>query len=168
MAGITLNETQGSPFMPDLQYRGFTASPLLGLPQGLAVYQNGTRLNEPFGDNIAWELLPELAIREVTLVTGLNPTYGLNALGGALSMRMKDGFSFEGARASASGGSFGRLRGNLEAGFNRGGWAAYAGGEVLRETGWRDHSPADVRRLFVDVRHRAEASEVGVNATFAN
>ena len=168
LAGISLNEAQGSPFMPDLQYRGFTSSPLLGLPQGLAVYQNGTRLNEPFGDNIAWELLPELAIREVTLVTGLNPTYGLNALGGALSLRMKDGFSFEGARASASGGSFGRLRGNLEAGFNRGGWAAYAGGEVLRETGWRDHSPADVRRLFVDVRHRAKDSEVGLNATFAN
>jgi iron complex outermembrane recepter protein len=167
-AGITLNGTQGSPFMPDLNYRGFTASPLLGLPQGLAVYQNGTRLNEPFGDTLAWDLVPEFAIREAVLVTGLNPTYGLNALGGALSLRMKDGFSFQGARASALGGSFGRWRGTLEAGFARGDWAAYAGSDVVHEKGWRDHSPADVRRLYTDLRHRTEQLELAVNATFAN
>jgi outer membrane receptor protein involved in Fe transport len=168
LAGITLNETQGSPFMPDLNYRGFTASPLLGLPQGLAVYQNGTRLNEPFGDTLAWDLIPEFAIREATLVTGLNPTYGLNALGGALSLRMKDGFSFQGARASALGGSFERWRGMIEAGFERGGWAAYAGGDVLHETGWRDHSPIDMRRLYTDLRHRTEHGELALNATLAN
>jgi iron complex outermembrane receptor protein len=167
LAGVTLNESQGSPFMPDLNYRGFTSSPLLGLPQGLAIYQNGTRLNEPFGDTIAWDLIPELAIDEATLVTGLNPIYGLNALGGALSLRMKDGFSFQGARASVLGGSFGRLRGTLEAGLERDGWAAYAGGDVLRETGFRDHSPADARRLYADVRHRAAHHELAVSTTLA-
>jgi iron complex outermembrane receptor protein len=168
LSGITLNSTQGSPFMPDLNYRGFTASPLLGLPQGLAVYQNGTRLNEPFGDTLAWDLVPEFAIHDATLVTGLNPTYGLNALGGALSLRMKDGFSFQGARASALGGSFGRWRGMLEAGLERGGWAAYAGSDVLHEDGWRDHSPIDMRRLYTDLRHRTERSELALNATLAD
>jgi iron complex outermembrane receptor protein len=168
LAGVSSNDTQGSPFMPDLNYRGFTASPLLGLPQGLAVYQNGTRLNEPFGDTLAWDLIPDFAVRDVTLVTGLNPTYGLNALGGALSLRMKDGFSFNGARATGLGGSFGRLRGTLEAGFNRGGWAAYTGGDVFHEDGWRDHSPADVRRLYLDLRRRGERSEFALTASLAN
>jgi len=168
LAGVTLNESQGSPFMPDLNYRGFTSSPLLGLPQGLAIYQNGTRLNEPFGDTVAWDLIPEFAIEEATLISGLNPTYGLNALGGALSLRMKDGFSFEGARLGVLGGSFGRLRGTLEAGLQRNGWAAYAGGDMLRETGYRDHSPAAAGRFYVDVRRRSEHHELALNATLAN
>lgn len=168
LAGVTLNEAQGSPFMPDLNYRGFTSSPLLGLPQGLALYQNGTRLNEPFGDTIAWDLIPDFAIDEATLISGLNPTYGLNALGGALSLRMKNGFSFEGARASALGGSFGRWRGSLEAGLSRDGWAAYAGGDALRDAGYRDHSPAAARRLYADVRRRGAHHELALNASLAN
>jgi outer membrane receptor protein involved in Fe transport len=168
LVGISLNHPQGSPFLPDLSYRGFTASPLLGLPQGLAVYLNGSRLNEPFGDTLAWELVPEFAIQDATLVTGLNPVYGLNALGGALSLRMKNGFSASGARAMGSFGSFGRLRGGLEAGFEHSGWAIYAGGDVLRETGWRDRSPADLQRLYVDVRRRGEAYELALGASLAH
>jgi iron complex outermembrane receptor protein len=168
VAGISLNDAQGSPFLPDLSYRGFTASPLLGLPQGLAVYQNGTRLNEPFGDTLDWELVPEFAIQEATLVTGLNPIYGLNALGGALSLRMKDGFSASGVHAQGAVGSFGRLRGQLEAGFARAGWAVYAGGDALGETGWRDHSPAAVGRLYLDARRRDDNHELALTASFAH
>ena len=168
LAGVTLNEPQGSPFMPDLSYRGFTSSPLLGMPQGLALYQDGTRLNEPFGDTVAWDLVPEFAIDNATLVTGLNPIYGLNALGGALALRMKDGFSFEGARLSVLGGSFGRVRATLEAGLQRDGWAAYAGQDVLREAGYRDHSPSRAMRLYADVRRRTEHHELALNATLAD
>ncbi len=168
VAGVSLSDAQGNAFLPDLSYRGFSASPLLGLPQGLAIYQNGARLNEPFGDTVAWELVPEFAIHDATLVTGLNPTYGLNALGGALSLRMKNGFSFRGARGTAMGGSFGRLRGGIEAGAHHAGWAAYAGGDVLHDGGWRDHSPSDLRRLYVDVRHREERHELALNASLAN
>ena len=168
LAGVTVNETQASPFMPDLSYRGFTSSPLLGMPQGLAIYQNGTRLNDPFADSVAWDLIPEFAIDEATLVSGLNPTYGLNAVGGALALRMKDGFSFEGARLGVLGGSFGRLRGTLEAGLQRDGWAAYAGVDGLREAGYRDHSPAYAERFYADVRHRGEHHELALNASLAN
>jgi hypothetical protein len=33
---VFINEAQSNPLQPDLMYCGFTASPLLGLPQGLA------------------------------------------------------------------------------------------------------------------------------------
>ncbi|MCK5121651.1 MAG: Plug domain-containing protein, partial [Methylococcales bacterium] len=50
MGSVHINEAQNNPLQPDVYYRGFVASPLLGLPQGLSVYLNGVRFNEPFGD----------------------------------------------------------------------------------------------------------------------
>ena len=108
-ASVYANEAQTNPFQPDIQFRGFAASPLLGLPQGIAVYQDGVRMNEPFGDTVNWELLPTNAIASVTLMPGSNPLFGLNALGGAVSVQTKTGFSHPGHGVSVFGGSFGRL-----------------------------------------------------------
>ena len=85
--GVHLNEMQGNPFQPDLNYRGYTASPLLGTPQGVSVYMDGVRQNQPFGDVVSWDLIPRNAISEVTLMPGSNPVFGLNTLGGALSIQ---------------------------------------------------------------------------------
>lgn len=82
-ASVHMNDAQANPFQPDIQFKGFAASPLLGLPQGIAVYQDGVRLNEPFGDTVNWELLPTNAIASINLMPGSNPLFGLNALGGA-------------------------------------------------------------------------------------
>ncbi len=98
MGSVFVNEAQSNPLQPDVQYRGFVGSPLLGLPQGLAVYQDGVRINEPFGDTVSWALIPESAIDSLYLVPGSNPLFGLNALGGAIAVRTKDGFAHE-ARA---------------------------------------------------------------------
>jgi outer membrane receptor protein involved in Fe transport len=107
-ASVHINEASTNPLQPDLQYRGFTASPLLGLPQGLAVYQNGIRLNEPFGDTVNWDLVPTEAIAGINLMPGSNPLFGLNALGGAIMLRTKTGFSHPGHSLAVTGGSFGR------------------------------------------------------------
>ena len=95
--GAIVSDINGNAFSADVQYRGFTASPVEGTPQGLAVYQNGVRINEVFGDTVNWDLIPSNAINGVTVVSG-NPLYGLNALGGALNIAMKDGFSYPGRR----------------------------------------------------------------------
>src|SRR5271157_5514813 len=60
--GVTLDAAAGNPFQPNLIYHGFLASPLQGNPQGLAVYLNGARFNQPFGDTVNWDLIPDLAI----------------------------------------------------------------------------------------------------------
>ena len=88
---LYVNEIQGNPFQPDVNYRGYTASPLLGTPQGLSIYMDGVRLNQPFGDVVSWDLIPRVAISEVSLLPGSNPIFGLNTLGGALSIATKDG-----------------------------------------------------------------------------
>src|SRR6478609_1347970 len=104
MGGVYINATQNNPLQPDINYRGFTASPLLGTPQGLSVYLDGVRQNQPFGDVVSWDLIPRIAISEVALIPGSNPLFGLNTLGGALSIQTKDGHSQPGASLQLSGG----------------------------------------------------------------
>jgi len=53
LTGVHVNQMQGNPYQPDVSYRGYTASPLLGTPQGVSVYMDGVRLNQPFGDVVS-------------------------------------------------------------------------------------------------------------------
>ena len=103
--GVHVNEMQGNPFQPDISFRGYTASPLLGTPQGLSIYMDGVRLNQPFGDVVSWDLIPRMAISAIALMPGSNPLFGLNTLGGALSIQTKDGRSNPGTTVQAIYGS---------------------------------------------------------------
>ena len=136
LGSVNINDTLADPFQPDILYRGFEASPVLGTPQGLAVYQNGVRINEAFGDTVDWDLFPDIAINRVDIVSS-NPLYGLNALGGALSVTMKNGFSFEGLDAGVSGGSFNQRQGSAEFGANNGAFGIYGAARILNQDGWR-------------------------------
>ena len=162
-SSISLNEAQNNPLQPDLQYRGFTASPLLGLAQGLAVYQNGIRINEPLGDAVNWDLLPQSAIQELSLGGGANPLYGLNSLGGSIVIDMKDGFDFEGANAEISAGSFGRHTANLEFGGNNGKLAYYTNIEYFEEDGWRDHSNSEAINFYSSLSYRSDYTQINLN-----
>jgi iron complex outermembrane recepter protein len=108
-------DINGNPFSQALFYRGFQASPLQGTPQGLAVYENGIRVNEVFGDTVNWDLIPPQAIYSADVFTN-NPIFGLNALGGAVSLQMKNGFLWQGFTTQVMGGSFGRVSGQFEYG----------------------------------------------------
>lgn len=167
LPSVHVNEATTNPFQPDLNYRGFVGSPMLGLPQGLAVYQNGVRLNEPFGDTMNWDLVPANAVASINLMAGSNPLFGLNALGGAVSMQTKTGFSHPGHDVTVSGGSFGRYRVEAGSGGNNGRLSYFVAGSVLAEDGWRDYSPSDVRQLFGDVEWRRGSVTLGGSATTA-
>ncbi|HEX5231363.1 MAG TPA: Plug domain-containing protein, partial [Bradyrhizobium sp.] len=148
--GITINEVSGNPFTPNVQFRGFVASPVSGTPQGLAVYQNGVRINEAFGDTVNWDLIPTAAIKSVTMVTN-NPAFGLNALGGAVDMQMKDGFSYHGAEIDTMGGSFGRIQSSAQWGKQIDNYAVYGALEGLHDDGFRNFQTSNVRRFYGDV-----------------
>jgi iron complex outermembrane recepter protein len=105
LGSVTLNHGQNNPFQPDVNFRGLSASPLLGTPQGLSLFMDGVRINEPFGDVVNWDLVPQNAISTITLIPGSNPVFGLNTLGAALSVKTKSGFQYPGASASIYGGS---------------------------------------------------------------
>ena len=166
-ASVQISEAQGGTFQPDLLFRGFSASPLLGASEGLAVYQDGVRVNEPFGDTVNWDALPSFAIASVNLMPGSNPMFGLNALGGALSIRTRNGFDHPGRRVSLTTGSFGRHRLDADAAGRHGALAYYIAGAVTREEGWRDFSESTIRRLFGDLAWRGQASSLSVSVTAA-
>jgi iron complex outermembrane receptor protein len=145
---VSINHAQNNPLQPDVNFRGETASPLLGLPQGISVYANGVRQNEPFGDTVNWDLLPLSAMQNVQLLAGTNPVFGLNSLGGALSVQMKDGFTYQGTGLEAAGGSFGRRTATLQHGGNSGNWGWYGNADYFEEDGWRDFSASRALRGY--------------------
>lgn len=169
LPGVNINETQGNPLQPDLNYRGFAASPLLGTPQGLSVFVDGVRVNEPFGDTVNWDLLPRSAIAGVDLVPGSNPAFGLNTLGGALAVRTKSGDTHPGTRVEAAGGSFGRRKAALEhGGSDAQGLAWYLAAESFREDGWRDFSPSRASQLFGKLSRKSDLVDLDLSLTHAS
>ncbi len=150
LSGVNLNNEQGSQFQPDFVYRGFEASPISGIPQGIAVYQNGVRVNEAFGDTVNWDLIPQFAVSRMT-IQGNNPVFGLNALGGAVSLDMKNGFMFHGADAQLSGGSFGNINGFAEQGAQFGNFAFYGAIGGTHDDGFRFHSPTNLSQGYMDL-----------------
>ncbi|HZR33932.1 MAG TPA: TonB-dependent receptor [Nevskia sp.] len=167
-SGVNVNDTQDNPFQADVNYHGFTASPLLGAPEGLSVYQDGVRVNESFGDTVNWDLIPENAISTITLVPGSNPVFGLNTLGGALAVRTKSGHDDAGAELQASGGSFGRRDFQAQAGGDLGQFDWFLAGNYFDEDGWRDLSPSHVRQLFGKLGWQDDKSDVDLSYTWAD
>src|SRR5216683_986285 len=138
--GVIVNEVTGNPFQPNVQFRGFGASPGAGTPQGLAVYQNGVRINEAFGDTVNWDLIPTAAIQSVTVVTN-NPAFGINTMGG----------------------SFGRIQSSAQWGKQIDNFAVYGALEGLHDGGFRNFSASTVRRFYGDVGYKNDTSEFHLN-----
>ncbi|MCB1520839.1 MAG: TonB-dependent receptor [Hyphomicrobiaceae bacterium] len=165
--GVILGDAGGNDLRQQVDYRGFGAGSLNGFPQGLAVYQNGVRVNEVFGDTVNWDVLPKNAISDITILSG-NPIFGLNAIGGAISVVMKDGFQFQGVEIDIMGGSYGRKQIGVQVGAQSGPFAAYFAGEGIEENGWRDFSPTEVKRAYVDFGFKGSRIEAHFNLTAAD
>jgi len=156
---LTLFDPNGNNAEQALAYRGFNASPLQGTPQGIAVYMNGIRVNEAFGDTVNWDLIPTNAIERSDLWTN-NPVFGLNAIGGAINLRMKNGFTYQGSEAEAEGGSFGHFSGGAQYGFQSGDYAAYFAVQGQHEDGWRQQSPSSLARGYADIGWKNDGAEI--------
>ncbi|MEW5010532.1 MAG: TonB-dependent receptor [Cycloclasticus sp.] len=168
LGSVHINQAQNNPLQPDLQYRGFTASPLLGNAQGLSVYMDGVRINEPFGDAVNWDIIPQSAIAGINLMAGSNPLFGLNTLGGALSIKTKNGFSHPGHSLQAYGGSFNRRAAEFESGGHDENLSYFVTGNWLKEDGWRDQSPSDAKQLFSRFGWRSDNSELELTLAAAD
>ncbi|MTV41804.1 TonB-dependent receptor [Duganella radicis] len=149
LAGVNANEISGSPFQNDLTFRGFRASPVLGSSQGISVYLDGVRVNEPFGDVVNWDMLPEAAIANVLLTPGSNPLFGLNTLGGALALSTKSGRSHAGLEGGVSAASNGQRRTDLAYGYDSGRqWHAFVAATGFSDRGWRERSDGNLGNLY--------------------
>ncbi len=168
LPSVSVNDVQNNPYQPNLSYRGFLSSPLLGAPQGLSVFQDGVRINEPFGDVVNYDLIPQNAISTMTLVPGSNPVFGLNTLGGAIEIRTKTGAYYPGLDAQVSGGSWGRTQADAA-------WGGYSGKtdyffavNYFDEDGWRDFSPTEVRQFFGKIGWESGSTDFDLSITYGD
>ena len=163
--GVTFSETQGNPWQPDVMFRGFSASPLAGTPQGMSVYVDGVKVNEAFGDTVHWDLIPNFAIQNMQVVPGSNPVYGMNTLGGAIAIQTKEGRNNQGAALEVEGGSWGRKRALAQfGGVSKDGSVDYFfGAQNIDEDGWRKHSPTHINQTFGKIGWQNESSKLDLS-----
>ena len=164
---VSTSDTAVNPFQPDLTYRGFLASPTVGTPQGLAIYQNGVRINEFFRRYGKLGFHPG-ARDQASRPFSSNPVFGLNAIGGAISIEMKNGFNYKGGEIEGIVGSFGRRSVGAQYGAQKDNVAFYAAADALNDNGWRQRSPSELRRIYTDVGVLGDDTEFHLNFTGAS
>ncbi|MGI3777372.1 MAG: TonB-dependent receptor, partial [Janthinobacterium lividum] len=169
VGGVTLDSASGNEFQPSLLYHGFNASPLQGNAQGIAVYLDGERFNQAFGDTTNFDLIPDVAIDRLNL-EGSNPVFGLNAIGGSLGVQTKNGFRYHGGEVDLLGGSFGQVEAQAQYGRQSadGHQSLYVAGTALHQDGWRDLQSSDIYNVFGDYGVRTGRAEVHLKVTGAN
>ncbi|MFL6630239.1 MAG: TonB-dependent receptor [Vitreoscilla sp.] len=168
VGSVNVNDTAGNAYQLDVSFRGFTASPALGTPQGLSVFVDGVRVNEAFGDTVNWDLIPAGAIAKVSVIPGSNPVFGLNTLGGALAVTTRDGFEEEGGQVRARGGMWGRAAVDVEGGAHDARLAAFGAASVLHERGWGQHDPSRVAQAFGKLGWRDGANRADLGVSLAD
>ncbi len=162
--GVSVTDSIGSPLSQSVDFRGETASPVPGTPQGLAVYMNGVRINESYGDVVNWDLIPDVAIDKAQVVTG-NPVFGLNALAGAVVLKMKNGFTWQGSEINLQGGMDFTAQGSAQYGLVKDNWAYYFALQGIRTNGYRYFGQSDAEKAYGDIGYRAEGNEVHLSMT---
>jgi len=168
LGSVYINSTQDNPLQPDINYRGYTASPLLGTPQGLSVYLDGVRQNQPFGDVVSWDLIPREAIADIALVPASDPLFGRNSLGGALSIRTRNGRDDPGTAFETNYGSHRRWRVEGETGGNSGDFDWYLTANHFQEHGWREFSPSKATQAFGRLGWDDGTSALALTGSFAD
>lgn len=165
MQSVSTTEMGGNPWQPEITFRGFSASPLLGMPQGISTYIDGVRVNEPFGDVTLWDKIPNFAIGGMQLIPGSNPLYGLNTLGGAIAMQTKSGRDARGASTEFEAGSWNRQRYLAQyGGVSKDGSVDYfIGHQTTKEDGWRQFSPSRLNQTFGKVGWQSEKTKLDLS-----
>lgn len=161
VAGFSTYDDLGSPYKLNLSSRGFYSSPVVGLPQGVAVFLDGVRMNEPEASQVNFDLLPMDHIQRVEILSGNGSLLGRNALGGAINLVTARGTGPTSGTIELSGGSFGAARGEGQvSGLSRKGFDWYVGGNYNREGGWRDETGAEGYQGFVNLGKLGETGGI--------
>ena len=165
LQSVSVSEMGGNPWQPEINFRGYSASPLLGMPQGLSTYVDGVRVNEPFGDVTLWDKIPNFAIGGMQLVPGSNPMYGLNTLGGSIAIQTKSGRQAQGVGIEAEYGSWNRQRALVEYGgvSKDGSMDFYIGHQTTKEDGWRQFSPSRLNQTFAKTGWQSESTKLDLS-----
>ncbi|MDQ6737484.1 MAG: TonB-dependent receptor [Gemmatimonadota bacterium] len=173
LPGVSLTDDQGSRFQPTLNLRGFTLSPVVGVSQGVSVFLDGVRINEPDAQELNFDLIPMDAVAEAQLVRGPATLFGKNSLAGALLLTTQRGGAEPGFEVEAEAGAFG-FRGLTLSASGTGsigaatGIDAYISAHASDETGWRDDTGGRTRVIFANIGWKRDSSDVALTVMYAH
>lgn len=165
--GVNLTNDQGNRAQPTLELRGFTLSPVAGVPQGVSVFLDGVRINEPDAQEVNFDLVPMEAVERVELSRGPTAVFGKNTLGGALNLFTTRGSATPVVTASVGVGSFGERETHVIAHGAANGLDAFLLAKAAGEDGYQVQSGSTTRQLFATLGRRAERSDVAVSLLLA-
>jgi iron complex outermembrane recepter protein len=154
LPGVTLNDEQGNRAQPDISFRGFQATPVTGVPQGISVFVDGVRVNEPAVEEVNFDLIPLEDIERIEIIRGPSAVFGRNTLGGALNIITRRGQEVREFEPELGGGSFGLRKYRLRLSGPASPFDYYLSGSLLEEDGWRDVSAVRLGKLFAKLGFR--------------
>jgi iron complex outermembrane recepter protein len=167
--GMSLYDDLGSASKSTLVARGFTASPVVGLPQGISVFLDGVPVNEPDAGQVNFDLLPLDHVERVEILSGTASLLGPHSLGGAVNLITRNGQGDAAGEIELTGGSYDRYGVTLSHGGGAPrGWTYFAGGGHANEHGWRAHTGARQGHVLLNVGHLDARVGVRLQAFAAN
>src|SRR5213592_3723238 len=148
LPGVTTSDELGATGQLDVSLRGFQVSPTIGLPQGITVYVDGVRVNEPDANEVNFDLLPLEDVERVEVSYGPSVLLGRNSLGAAVNLVTRRGRAPANREIELSGASYERYEVKANAGDRLGPWDYYLGVRYEHEDGWRQATTSRIATLF--------------------
>ncbi|MGE5687660.1 MAG: TonB-dependent receptor [Gemmatimonadota bacterium] len=152
--GFTFYDDLGSAYKTSLTTRGFSAGPVLGTPQGVSVFVDGVRQNQPDAAEVNFDLLPLDHVKRVEFLHGTGSLLGPNSLGGSVNLITERGSGLPHGEIELSGGSYGLVSGEASVAGATGRWDYYLGAGGERDGGWREGTGARNGNVFTNVGRR--------------
>ncbi len=157
-AGMSSYDDLGASYKMSVSSRGFYASPIVGLPQGISIFLDGVRQNEPDAAQVNFDLLPMEHVSRVEILSGTSSLLGRNSLGGSINLVTNSGGGPTHGELEVSGGNYKTFGadGSVAGSLGGGTWSYYTGGGYDREDGWRQDTGAEQYNGFFNLGRLTE------------
>jgi outer membrane receptor protein involved in Fe transport len=168
LPGVHLNDEQGNSYQPDISFRGFTGTSVTGTPQGISVFVDGVRVNEPAVEEINFDLLPLDDVERVELIRGPIAVFGRNTLAGSLNIVTRRGGAQREFVPEISGGSFGRQKYRVHLSGTEGPIDYYFAGSQFMEDGFRNETDSRLSHVFGKLGYREGGTDITLSYQYRN
>lgn len=168
LPGVTVNDEQGNKAQLGISLRGFFGSSVTGIPQGISVFLDGVRVNEPDVEQINFDLLPMDDLERMELIRGPSAVFGRNTLAGSLNLTTPRGGPKREFVPELEVGSFGYQKYRLRASGTEGLVDYYFGGSFVHEDGWRADSESRLGQVFGKLGYRHSDTDATLSFQYAN
>ena len=168
LAGVSLNDEQGNSLQPDITIRGIVGSPVTGLPQGIGVFVDGVRVNEPDVEEINFDLIPLEDVERIEVIRGPSAAFGRNSLAGALNIVTRRGNGSLSATAEALAGSFGRERYRVRAEGSSSPFDYYFSASQFSDSGFRAQSKSTMAQAFGKLGYQTQTTDITLSYQYHN